>query len=186
MNRGTFEERLAEGQEREAQVVDQLQRKFWSVIPATEAQDRADKIDCWVRWKGVSYSVAIKWRDSGRDLGIAAVRPYDAEAFPEQWKHHAWNWPEGSETVPWDRDAQHYADLYAIGSDDGLTVVTGASVRRVVTMALGDLARLGILRHPEGHWDIRVVTDRGASGYSSGQQKLIVYIPLDSLERIEV
>lgn len=175
LNTGTFEERLAEGKQREAEVLALLQHSFWSVIPATEQQDKAEKIDAWVRWKGVSYSVAVKWRDSGRDLGLAVVRPYDTKAFPLQWQ---------ADHVPYDRDAQHYADLYALGSEDGVTIVTGASVKRHVDYALENLARYG--KMAGANYELKNVLDRGASGYTSAQQKLIVYINPESLERVDV
>lgn len=176
MNRGTFEERLAAGKAFEARIIEELKRSFWSVIPATEAQDKADKIDCWVRWKGVTYSVAIKWRDSGVDLGIAAVRPFiDRDVLRAQVM-------DGS--VPYDRDAQHYSDLYAVGTPDGVSVYTGSSVRIQVETALQLYVHLGSMKSPAA--EVKIVEDKGASGYASGQQKLIVYIRLDSLERIEV
>ena len=176
MNTGTFEERLAAGKAFEARIMEELQRSFWSVIPATEAQDKADKIDCWVRWKGVSYSVAIKWRDSGVDLGIAAVRPFSSlGTFRSQM---------ASGSVPYDRDAQHYADLYAVGTPDGVSVYTGDSVRRAVADALEQFAEIGAIK--SNQFEVKVVEDRGATGYTSGQYKLIVYIKLNSLERVDI
>lgn len=175
MNEGTFEERLAAGKAFEARIMEELKLSFWSVIPATVEQDKADKIDCWVRWKGVSYSVAIKWRDSGVDLGIAAVRPFDAWAFPPLY---------AKGDVPYDRDAQHYADLYAVGTPDGVGVYTGISVKRMVDTALRNEAMGANRKTPD--YEIKVVDDKGASGYTSGQKKLIVYIKLESLERIDV
>lgn len=176
MNEGTFEERLAAGKAAEERIMEELKRSFWSVIPATDAQDKADKIDCWVRWKGVSYSVAIKWRDSGVDLGIAAVRPF----VNRQTLHHQMV----TATVPYDRDALMYADLYAVGTLDGVSVYTGASVRRWVDIALARFAGGGLMKGDA--YEIKVVEDKGASGYTSGQKKLIVYIKLDSLEKVEV
>lgn len=176
MNRGTFEERLAAGKAFEARIIEELRRSFWSVIPATDEQDKADKIDCWVRWKGVSYSVAIKWRDSGVDLGIAAVRPFSSLTLLRQQFE--------SDRVPYDRDAQHYADLYAVGTPDGVNVYTGASVRAWVNAALLAFVASGLMKTPK--YEIKVVEDKGASGYTSGQKKLIVYIKLDSLERVDV
>lgn len=176
MNTGTFEERLAAGKAFEARIIEELQRSFWSVVPATEAQDKVDKIDCWVRWKGVSYSVAIKWRDSGVDLGIAAVRPFvDTHLLYQQVQAGA---------VPYDRDAQHYADLYAVGTPDSVSVYTGASVKRIVDNAIGRYAALGRAQAPE--YEVKIVEDKGATGYNAGQKKLIVYIKLDSLERVDV
>lgn len=172
----TFEERLALGKQREAEVLERLQHSFWSVIPATEAQDKVDKIDAWVRWKGVSYSVGVKWRDSGVDLGIAAVRPFvDRPTLNLQWNRGE---------VPWDRDAQHYCDLYAVGKPDGVTVYTGASVKVMVDNALSHYINHGMMK--TALYEIKIVEDRGASGYTAGQKKLIVYIRLDSLQRIEV
>lgn len=176
MNTGTFEERLAAGKAFEARIMEELKRSFWSVIPATDEQDRHDKVDCWVRWKGVSYSVAIKWRDSGSDLGIAAVRPY----VNHKTLHHQLV----SATVPYDRDAQLYADLYAVGTPDGVTIVTGISVKRIVDAMLLYHAQTGYFSSNYG--ELKAVEDKGATGYTSGQKKLIAYIKLDALERIEV
>lgn len=171
-----IEERLAAGKRHEEAAMYELQRMFWSVIPATDEQDKVDKIDCWVRWKGVSYSVAIKYRESGTDLGLALVRPYvDHPTFELQWRNLQ---------VPFDRDFQHIADLYAVALPDGLQIVTGISVLKTCNEALRTHA-VSAKRSGEG-WELKVVKDLGANGYSSGQKKLIAYIDIDALERIEV
>lgn len=171
-----FEERLAIGKRHEAEVLDRLKLSFWSVTPATETQDKAEKIDAWIRWKGVTYSVAIKWRETGYDLGIAIVRPFiDLSVLRQQYY-------DG--TVPYDRDLQHVADLYVVANPEGIRIVTGHSVAQRAKVAIMDLAR-------EGHWvgegyEIKHVQDKGSSGYTSGQTKLICYMNTDKLNKVEL
>ena len=173
-----FEERLAAGKRQEAAVIVDLQRMFWSVIPATDEQDIKEKVDCWVRWKGVSYSVAIKYRESGTDLGLALVRPWTGmEAYRELFV---------ADALPYDRDFKHVTDLYAVAVPSGLVIVTGISVYRTCKEALLNLAEHGEDGMQDDAYALKVVTDKGASGHTAGQKKLIAYLKTDALERVEV
>lgn len=175
-NTGSFEERLAFGKAKEAEVIERLKMSFWSVTPATEEQDKYEKVDCWIRWKGVTYSVAIKWREGDyTDLGIAVVRPYNRKAFPLQY---------AADHVPYDRDYERMCELYVVANPQGLRIVTGHSAKVICNKALEALGK-------HDQWEgegyvLKHVLDRGASGYSSGQTRLICYINLDYLKEVEL
>lgn len=144
-------------------------------VAASEEEDKLAKIDAHaVIDASTSLPVQIKYRDDGRDIGIAAVMPYiNHDIFKKQWE---------AGKVPWDRDMRGTAQLLVCLSADGgiLTICDYHTVKRGVRLILEKFARLEYFDGRSFSYEsyrgaeIRVVKDHGG-GYSAGKSKLIVY-----------
>ena len=148
-------------------------------VPSTVEEDMHDKIDAWAIGENangdeVRLSVQFKYRDAGIDLGIAAVRPFEFDLFQMDWR---------AGTVRWDRDMKNKVDIIVCLADyqSKLIVANGHTVHNACKNLLNALANepeFYARRYSKAGMKggmIQVVRDKG-TGYSGGQQKLVVYL----------
>lgn len=180
----SIEERVKAGKEKEQLIFKLLrERQVWhdgeqiiSWKPATDEEDIHDKIDAWAETETRLFSVQFKYRDVGADLGIAAVRPFEHDLFKMDWA-------AGEGCVRWDRDMKNKVDIIVCLADynSKLIVANGHTVHKAVKTLLGKLAEEEVFyarRYTVPGMKggtIQVMRDKG-EGYSSGQQKLVVYL----------
>jgi hypothetical protein len=176
--------RVSKGLAVEAEILAKLQRRsksgaisvgplqLYNWQASTMDEDKYAKIDAWVQDSNYRrLSVQIKYRESGQDLGLALVRPYEGwESFSNDLK---------CGTVEWDRDMQSTPNLYVVQSPGlGLVVVPGQAVKDAAMALLQEMAyepfEGSSYQGAEGI-EVRIVRDKGA-GYTYDQKKLISYM----------
>lgn len=176
-------ERVTRGRSREEEILLLLMEEDIKIggtsvdawIAASDEEDMIDKIDAFaVMPDGKRYATQIKYRDDGKDIGIAAVMPYvDHAIFKKQWE---------AGKIPWDRDMRCKSDLLVCLSADGgiLTVCAYEKIRIGVEKILKSFASQEYFDARAFADDklpgveVRIVKDRGG-GYSAGKSKLICY-----------
>ena len=184
----SFDERVEIGKEKESDTLDLLnslvrripQRDCvveWSA--SSRSDDINDKIDAWVSCEDTDrLSVQIKFRETGQDLGVSLIRPWDWEEFKRDF--------EILQDCHYDRDYKEMTDLYVVLNEqfDQLIIGDGQKIKRICEILLQSLYEQD--EDPFQEWnyfrdekrygaELRLVTDKG-QGYSEGQQKLICYI----------
>lgn len=151
--------------------------------PASDDEDMHGKIDAWAyNVHGEKFSVQIKNRESGLDLGIATMMPYVGDA----WFCANYKASEGGD-LNWDRDMRSTPDYYLIANEGQICLAHGEKVRSGVMAILSNLYTSGGFRGSNTHkypaldgLTLKLVKDIGA-GYSTGKYKVICYINLESL-----
>jgi hypothetical protein len=180
-----LEERVRIGKGKETEVLALLNQfeptvkghKLCEFVPSNREEDMHKKIDAWCFHCGEGlegYSVQIKYRETGGDLGVAVIRPYiDDKTFVRDCER---------DTLIYDRDFINTPDYYACLMGPRLLVAEGALVKRACLMMLNGLVNSGgfqgmrfyrSVKMPGA--ELRLVTDQGG-GYSAGQQKIICYM----------
>lgn len=185
-------DRIKQGKIKEDQILGLLNELDWEVNgekvkvvePATLEQDLHDKVDAFAVCDSDRWSVQIKFRDTGQDLGVACVRPWKShKLLKEQWK---------ADKVPWDRDMKSPVDLYVCLNDNRLVIASGSEIKKICTDLLDKLVedKIGFAsgntfprKGGEGA-ELKRIYDKG-QGYSGGQGKIICYITFDLLESSE-
>ena len=182
INEISFEERLAFGSEKEELILQLLNENVINVDGqlftgwerATKEQDIKYKIDAWAsNPAGNKFDVQLKFRESGNDLGIAVVRPFeDVETLKEQALNGK---------IPFDRDAKCNTYLYATLTEHCLVVAKTETIKMIYTRLLNDLIAgngdisFTSFRNSLYGAELRFVVDAG-QGYSYNQKKIICYI----------
>jgi hypothetical protein len=173
-------DRIASGQKHEQAILQTLNSlevnlgslTLTSWTHATTSEDKHDKIDAWALSGSLRLSAALKYRESGQDLGVALLRPWEGDrAFCDTYPG----------ALPWDRDMQNMTDLYVCATANHLLVTRGKQIELIAGYMLGKLRANGGFgaentfgSHEQGV-TLKLVTDQGG-GYSAGQQKVIAYI----------
>lgn len=187
-----LEVRIAIGKEAESIILDEVNRLCPIVVDgrtltaftaSTPEEDMHQKIDAWVydEHEG-DMSVQIKHRESGRDLGIAVIMPYEGDYwFCSTYK--------ARDELHFDRDMVNTPDYYLVANDTQICVAPGRMVKLGVNAILSSLFNNGGFGGSNTYTypaldglELKLVKDRGA-GYSAGQQKVICYIKLDALAK---
>lgn len=184
LNTLDIDERVKQGKNVEASILEKL--KWFSPMDwqddsirfftlATDEEDMHLKIDAWATMGFQDRkSVQIKYRETGGDVGIAVLRPWnDDRLFSIDYDRHS---------LPWDRDMKHMADIYVVQIGKRLIIAPGTVVKRACNIMVDKLRLAGGFGYPNSFTDskcwgceLRIVRDRGA-GYSAGQYKVINYI----------
>jgi hypothetical protein len=185
-------ERVEIGKKREALILDALNEtpiqfrgeKINKWVNSSATDDMRNKIDAWAIYGNDSeFSVQIKYRETGGDLGIACVRPWES--------HHWFCKAFESKSLPLDRDLKSNVDIYVCNYNNKIIVADGKIVKNACWKMMDKLAqsKWGFRDYtftvPEYRGaELRLVTDRGSEGYSSGQKKIICYISPALLARV--
>lgn len=146
-------------------------------VAASMVEDMQLKVDAWATsgTNSTRHSAQIKYRETGGDLGVALIRPWEGDfnAFKRGYLNGQ---------VNWDRDFINPVDFYVCLMGDTLCVIEGSKVKKICDMMLDKFVDFGGFRERNlFYWpsykgaELRLVTDRG-NGYSEGQQKIICYI----------
>jgi hypothetical protein len=176
-------DRIRIGKEAESRIIDALNAqspvvggaKLSEFVPANTEDDKYNKIDAWCFASGHGLdgmSVQVKYRESGRDLGVAMIRPYvDIETLKYQVER---------DVIPWDRDMVNMPDYYAYGVGESLIVAAGVQVKKFCNMMLQKALdeefcgnTFNYSKYPGAQ--LKITTDKG-DGYSRGHRKMICYI----------
>ena len=140
-----FEKRLRIGKTNEKRVLALLNKHrpvvchtIWDKwVVASEQEDISQKIDAWAT-SGLAptrKSVQVKYRESGGDLGIALIRPFnDFNAFKRGYENGQ---------VDYDRDFQNTPDFYACLAGNVLTVIEGEKVTKGCSIMLEQFVAYG-------------------------------------------
>lgn len=177
-------DRITVGKLREAEILamlNEIKPVLWGTTlhtwtSSSFVEDVHDKVDawCWGEDEGDNYSVQIKYRDVGSDLGIAVIRPW--------LSNYKFILDRELGTTKWDRDMKGVEDIYVCLIGKTLVVVSSVIVKKAVSILLDKLAAAGgfsgrrFAPNECPGAELRLVTDRGSSGYSAGQEKVICYI----------
>lgn len=152
-----------------------IKSKNWRAASAND--DMHNRIDAWlVDEFNEEYSVQIKYRETGGDLGIAVLRPWEGnEKFLSDY---------AASTLPYDRDMKTTPGFYVAGiSKEHLLIVDGNTVHRACELMIESLACAGgFSSYGTSYSDpgrsgaeLRLVRDKG-NGYSLDHWKVICYM----------
>lgn len=182
INDENFADRLAYGASKEEYILNLLNENPVNVDgrcvvrweKSSPEEDMRYKIDAWAfAENGKKVDVQIKYRQSGNDVGVAIIRPFEnVEALREQHR---------TGKIPWDRDAVGNAYLYVALTEHCLVVVPTDRIKLIYTRLLNDMiAGEGEItdtsfRNNLYGAELRFVVDSG-EGYSYNQKKIICYI----------
>lgn len=187
-NSKPIEERLEIGKQKEADTLELLNELVKSVpdgrrvlcwCPSDRADDINHKIDAWAEFEQDDrMSVQIKFRETGQDLGIALIRPWNWEEFKQDYEILA--------DCHYDRDYKEIADLYVVLNEqfNQLVIGDGRKIKRICEILLDSLYaqeddpfKQRTYFQDENRYgaELRLVTDQG-EGYTEGQKKIICYI----------
>lgn len=176
INEQKFGNRLRAGKQEEEKILKILnETQPWLLTEwkaSSVKEDIEKKIDAWasdfLRLK--IFSVQIKYRDSGMDLGIALLRPWEGIAkFRKDYE---------LSKLKFDRDYVAGVDLYVCMAGNRLILSNCDAVHMFCQRALAHLYETGFFVHEDNDWQLKAVTDA-----DNGQRKLICYIPFHSLLR---
>lgn len=191
MNELDLDKRLELGKLAEKKVLAELYDKhmpikldtnnFLTINSSTREEDMHGGVDAWISTGTETYSVQIKNRETGSDLGLSIIMPYEGDYW------FCSNFKAFSE-LNWDRDMRNVPDYYLVANPDQFCLVRSATVKNGIMAILSSLYNYGgfggarAFSNPAlDGLELRLVRDRGA-GYSAGQTKVICYIRLDALK----
>ncbi len=185
LNTLDIDERIKQGKEVESYILSILQdieplvkvdgHSIGNWYESTSDEDMHGKIDAWAEsLQHGLMSVQIKYRETGQDVGVAVLRPWDDDdRFKWGYDYHA---------LPWDRDMVNMADIYVVLIGSQLIIAPGEVIKRACRIMVDKLRLNGGFNEQRAFtsrecWgcELRIVKDRGA-GYSQYQHKVINYI----------
>ncbi len=142
-----------------------------SWVPATDEEDRIDKVDAWAHTEDHTYSVQIKHRESGSNVGLEVVRPYYPEGFLKQY---------GKDNLGWGRDVNRLADIYVVRANHIIYIMDGNHLKHICFSMIARLAAAGGMEREFSHHDfpgvqLKVVEDKSPNR-GGGQLKIICYV----------
>lgn len=180
LNTLSIDERVKRGKAKESTILDTLAELpialggelVMSWEESTEYEDKHLKVDAWAHTDSYRYSVAIKFRESGKDVGVAVLMPWNPDEFYERYE---------TDALPWDRDMREVADYYIVQIAGELIIAEGKLVHGICRRMVDELYEAGGFRYksftgPYGGIMLQQKTDEGG-GYSYDQDKVLCYIP---------
>lgn len=161
----SFHSRVDYGKSIEKQIFDSMVDCGFDLKPATTSEDMHDKIDGWWKRNGLGSPIQIKYRDTGDDILFEVLKDY-------------------KKNIP-GRDMVSKAKYYAVLDKAGrrINIVNVDEAKSLIRKALQSVEKEGF--DMNGNFRMGRLMLRVRNDPSSGQEKLMAFIPVSELKIID-